>query len=121
MLSKFKILIFFAFAIFLSNASFAQESEKIDAVLAKKRAYKKENPEGKGFKIQLYNGDETNAYRIQKEYELEFENDAELTYETPEWKVRVGNYLTRLEADRALLEIKLKFTVSIVLETEIKL
>jgi hypothetical protein len=44
-----------------------------------------------------------------------------LSYESPEWKVRVGNYKTRLEADRALLKFKEKFTGAIVFETSIKL
>lgn len=116
-----KVILSVVFGLLLTGTGLAQEQEKIDAVLAQKRAYKKENPTGKGYKIQLYNGDETTAYRIQKEFEVEFEMAAELKYETPEWKVRVGNFLTRLEADRALLDIKKKFAGAIVLQTEIEL
>lgn len=118
---KFSTIFLFVCFVCISLEGFTQEQEAIDAVLAQKRAYNKKNPTGTGFKIQLYNGDETTAYRIQKEFEVEFEIDAELKYETPEWKVRVGNYLTRLEADRALLDIKKKYAGAIVLETEIKL
>jgi len=123
-ISMTKINIFFATFLLISlfgMNSFAQESTEINKVLSEKRAYNKENPSGKGFKIQLYNGDETSAYRIQKNFEIEFDMKAVLKYETPEWKVRVGNFKTRLEADRVLLEIKQKYSGAIVLQTEIKL
>ncbi|GAB1307888.1 hypothetical protein KH5_05710 [Urechidicola sp. KH5] len=115
-------LIFAAILLTAFSSSLAQsDSQKAAEVLAKKRAYKKKNPTGKGYKIQLYNGNETQAYRFKNEYELVFKKKAELLYESPEWKVRVGNYRTRLEADRALLEIKKEFRGAIVLITDIEL
>lgn len=115
-------LLFAAILFAALQSGFAQnDTEKANEVLAKKRAYKKENPIGKGYKIQLYNGNETQAYRIKNEYQVEFKEKAELVYESPEWKVRVGNYLTRLEADRALIEIKKEFSGAIVLLTDIEL
>lgn len=115
------VLITFIFAVLISVTGHAQESQEINEVLSKKIEYNKEHPEGKGFKIQLYNGNESQAYRVRSEYQIKFNEKAELLYESPEWKVRVGNYMTRLEADRALLEIKQKFSGAIVLQTEIKL
>lgn len=104
-----------------STAILGQESQKINEVLEQKRAYNKENPKGIGYRIQLYNGNETRAYKIKNEFQVEFKLKATLLYESPEWKVRVGNYKTRLEADRALLEISKKFSSAVVLETEIEL
>ena len=104
-----------------STAVLCQESQKINEVLEQRRAHNKENPTGTGFKIQLYNGNETQAYKIKSEFQVVFELKATLLYESPEWKVRVGNYKTRLEADRALLEISKKFSSAVVLETEIEL
>ena len=104
-----------------STAALSQENEKINEILEQKRAYNKENSTGIGFRIQLYNGNETRAYKIKNEFQVEFKLKATLLYESPEWKVRVGNYKTRLEADRALLEISKKFSSAVVLETEIEL
>ena len=104
-----------------SITALSQESQKINEVLEQRRAHNKENPTGMGFKIQLYNGNETQAYKIKNEFQVVFELKATLLYESPEWKVRVGNYKTRLEADRALLEISKKFSSAVVLETEIEL
>lgn len=104
-----------------STSAFSQDSQKINEVLEQRRAYNKENPTGMGFKIQLYNGNETKAYKIKNDFQIAFKSKATLLYESPEWKVRVGNYKTRLEADRALLEISKKFSSAVVLETEIEL
>jgi len=98
-----------------------QESRKITTVLAKKVEYNKNNPIGKGYKIQLFYGGETMAYRIKNEYQIEFNEVAEIKYENPDFAIRVGNFLTQIEADRALLIIKEKFTGAVVLKTEIKL
>ncbi|MCK5814776.1 MAG: SPOR domain-containing protein [Flavobacteriaceae bacterium] len=105
--------------LFSSFISSAQESKEIDAIMNKKRLYNKNHPFGDGFKIQIYNGNETEAYEFKDNYDLEFNDVAELSYEAPEWKVRVGNFYSRLEADRALLTIKQKFSGAIVLETKI--
>jgi len=118
-----KRILFSTLALFLifSATIFSQESKKINEVLEQKRVYNKENPTGIGYRIQLYNGNETRAYKIKNEFQVEFKLKATLLYESPEWKVRVGNYKTRLEADRALLEISKKFNSAVVLETEIEL
>ena len=99
----------------------AQEEQKINDVLKQRIEYNKKNRNTKGYKIQLYNGNETKAYQIKGNFQFAYGIIAELSYESPEWKVRVGNYKTRLEADRALLKIKEKFTGAIVFETSIKL
>ena len=95
--------------VFVLNTS-AQQGEKIDQVLAKKIEYNKNNQKSKGYKIQLYNGNET-----------EFGMVAVIKPQLPDWKVQVGNYKTRLEADRALLLIRKKFVGAFILETEIYL
>jgi hypothetical protein len=98
----------------------AQENKETTAILSKKTEYNRTHPFGDGFKIQLYNGSESRAYQIKRDYKSAFNEVAELSYESPEWKVRVGHFTTRLEADRALLAIKEKFKSAIVLETTIR-
>lgn len=113
--TKIITLVCFIFSMNLS----AQEEQKINDVLTQKIEYNKSNRKAKGYKIQLYNGNETKAYRIKGNFEVAYGIVAALSYESPEWKVRVGNYKTRLEADRALLIFKEKFAGAIVLETTI--
>jgi hypothetical protein len=102
--------------------AFAQsESEKIENLIEQKRDFNKNNKNSSVYKIQLYNGNETEAYKIKRNFELEFPE-----YETvidaskqPDWKTQVGYFKTRLEADRILTIISEKFEGAIVLKDKI--
>lgn len=118
---KITTKIFILLCFIFSLTANAQEEKKIDDVLAKKIEYNKKNRRAKGYKIQLYNGNESTAYRVKGNFENTYGIVAALKYESPEWKVRVGNYKTRLEADRALLLFKEKFGGAIIIETKIYL
>ncbi len=89
------------------------EQEHIKNLIAKKRAFNSEN--GYGFRIQLYNGFETESKKIKSKFELDFpEIKTYLIYQSPEWKIQIGLFRTRLEADKALLNYKKKFSGAIV-------
>jgi hypothetical protein len=108
--------------IFLSiNSSYSQsENEKINSLIEQKKAFNKTNKNIIVFKIQIYNGNETQAYAIKRNFEADFpEYNAKVGYDSPEFKTRFGNFRTRLEADRALNIIKKKYTGAIVLEEKI--
>lgn len=62
------------------------------------------------YKIQLYNGSLTEANNIKNKAKLAFPQwKTEILYETPNHKVWIGNYRTKLETDRALKEIRNEF------------
>lgn len=97
--------------------SFAQQGdvtvnqdEKITVLLnAKKELNKTENASNR-YKIQIYNGNRSDAKSAQKEFHLSFSDwRSKIEYESPNFKIWVGNFRTRLEADRALKRIKRKF------------
>ncbi|MCH2034713.1 MAG: SPOR domain-containing protein [Tenacibaculum sp.] len=46
---------------------------------------------------------------------MKFQGVPKLKYEAPEWKVQVGKYYSKIEADRALNKIKEKFSGAIVI------
>lgn len=117
-----KIILPLFFAIFLSiSNSFSQsENEKINTLIAQKKAFNKINKNINVFKIQVYNGNETQAYAIKRNFEADFpEYNAKVKYDNPEFKTQFGNFKTRLEADRALNAIKEKYAGAIVLEEKI--
>lgn len=89
------------------------ENKSVTDLIAKKRSYNKEN--GYGFRIQLYNGLENKAKSIRAKFRIEFpEVPTVINYDEPDWKIQVGNYKTKLEADKFLNTIKEKFTGAIV-------
>lgn len=117
-----RTIIFVFFATFLSlTTSYSQsENEKINTLIEQKKAFNKTNKNILVFKIQLYNGNETQAYAIKRNFEADFpEYRAKIKYDNPEFKTHAGNFRTRLEADRALNSIKLKYAGAIVLEEKI--
>ena len=104
---------------FLTSQSIYSQSKKSDSTLineliSKKRSFNKEF--GYGFRIQLYNGFETEAKKTETKFKINFpEIKTYLLYRQPEWKIQVGFYKTKLEADRALLDLKRKYGSSIVI------
>jgi len=118
MKNKIIVLPFVLFLFTLSNKSFSQNSinssTEIKNFVSKKRDFNKTY--GFGFKIQVYNGREDQARKYNARFKLEFPStSSNLVYDAPEWKVQVGNYKTKLEADKDLLVFKEKFSGIIVI------
>ena len=107
------------FVSFLTSQTIYSQSKKSDSTLineliSKKRSFNKEF--GYGFRIQLYNGFETEAKKTETKFKINFpEIKTYLLYRQPEWKIQVGFYKTKLEADRALLDLKRKYGSAIVI------
>ena len=99
-----------------------QSSENIKHIIAKKRAYNKNVIKIKGYKIQLFYGNEQRAYKVRDKFSEAFPDiKTEIRFFSPEWKVWVGSYKTKLEADFALKEIKEASFNAFVFATEIKI
>ena len=117
-MKKHSLIITFIFLVtaFAPKAN-AQEkltdNKHIISLIEKKRTYNKSN--GNGYRIQLYNGLERRARSLRNRFKVEYPDVyTKLIYKQPEWKIQVGNYKTRLHADRALNEIREKFSGAIV-------
>ena len=112
-LSSLVILVF-------SNQLVAQEGVVTidqDSDITKLLEYKKDVKTVDLYKIQLDFGSRSEAETLKRKFSNTFAQwPAEMVYETPNYKVWVGNFSTRLEADIALLEIKKKFSKAMVFE-----
>ena len=91
------------------------DNKEINALLKKKREYNRTT--GTGYRIQLYNGSESRARSIKNNFQSNFRGIfTKLVYEAPDWKVQVGSYRTRLDADKALNKIKEKYSGGIIIK-----
>lgn len=114
---KFKTLLsVFSIAFFLSNNTIcnAQEGSVVvnqDREIEQLLELKKDiNKSKKNYKIQIFNGSHSGALKAQSEFKkVFFDWPIDLEYETPNYKIWVGNFKTRLEADRALIKVKKEF------------
>lgn len=95
------------------------QDDRIGELAELKNRLVKENKLHEGFTIQLYNGEVKTANDIIKEYKATYDGwPATITYQTPNYRVWVGNFSTRLEADRALIKIQKDFPNAFVLRPD---
>lgn len=95
------------------------KDEKITELLLLKKELEKENKLTDGFTIQLYYGELSEARKKYNKYRNHFNLwPATIEYETPNYKVWVGNFSSRLEADRARLKIKDQFPSAFILKPD---
>ena len=94
------------------------QNNKLDSIIKLKKEL---NSKIQNLRIQIYSGDRENAEQIIEEF-IEIYNDttADVIYETPNYKVWVGNFYTHLEADKRLIEIRKKFRSAFILRPELK-
>lgn len=130
-LSKYRLLFFLSFLLLYQlNASSQtkegtvriESSAHIDEMVAQKKDYNKTVETFQGYKIQIYYGSEKECYEIKDEFSSLFPDiSTSIIFSTPQWKLQVGNYRTRLEADHEMVTIKKEYPAAIVLATEIEM
>ncbi len=93
----------------------------VDNLLTK---YKKAN-EGKqisGYRIQIYSGTRELAFNLRTEFMKKIpETQITVVYESPDFKTQVGNYRTKLEAEKAMETIWPLYKSAFVVKTMIDL
>ena len=108
-------------SILLSSTLQAQEGVvniSQDDAIDKLLEYKKDIKTSKVFKIQVYNSTDPDKAQREKANFLNSYDEwpVEIVWKTPNYKVWVGNFATRLEADRALVKIKKNYMYANILQ-----
>lgn len=107
------------FCAFAKAQSTVNQDNRIAELLTLKTQLTKDNELTDRYKIQLYSGERERAYSILKNYRNKVGTwSSSIEYQTPNYKVWVGNYRNRLEADRALLKIKKTFTSAFIFKPD---
>ncbi len=129
MTAKFSSLL--AFILMIPGILLSQENEgdirvessaSVKELIAQKIAFNKEQNSYPGYKIQIYYGSEKECYEIKDEFTSLFPDiPTSIIFSTPQWKLQVGEYRSRLEADKSIQSIKKEYPSAIVLATEIEL
>lgn len=101
-----------------SNQLFStfQEDPKIEQLLAEKRKANAAITINDKYKIQIFFGTIDDAKKNLALFKKEFKNtDGTIVFSNPSYKVWVGSYRTKIEAEKALLSIKKKFTSALII------
>ena len=87
-----------------------KQDPKFEQLLNEKRKINSSLTINDSYKIQIYNGGSENAKKTLNEFRQEFKDiDATIVFNTPNYKVWVGNFRTRIEAERTLATIKNRY------------
>ena len=116
-LRTLKALLLFTLFSITTNTLTAQNSNlnvnqdpKFEQLLNDKRKSNTNLSYSDRYKIQIFNGASESAKKTLNEFRQEFKNtDGTIIFNTPNYKVWVGNFRTRMEAERNLVEIKKKY------------
>ncbi|MCF1421660.1 MULTISPECIES: SPOR domain-containing protein [Mangrovimonas] len=91
------------------------QDKKIDQLLAIKKEVNASNEYSDRYKIQIFSGNLSGAEKSVTEFKKKYESwSCKMDFETPNYKVRVGNFRSRLEADKALATIKKEFPAAFI-------
>jgi hypothetical protein len=82
-----------------------------------KKAVNKEDFTSGQFTVQIFNGTYEEGDRLMKEIILEDKfRDVYLSFETPYYKIRIGKYISKIEAIKELEKIKKTFPAAFILK-----
>ena len=118
---KFLKEIKFIFAIItlviLTQKSYSQEAKvsvsqdpKFEQLLNEKRKINSSITINDRYKIQIFNGDTESSKKTLMDFKKENKDmDATIVFSTPLYKVWIGNFKTRIEAEKNLNDLKKKY------------
>ena len=93
-----------------SHASAVIQDPKIERLLAEKRKINSSITITDKYKIQLFSGDNELAKKTLVDFRKEIKNlDATIVFKTPSYKVWIGNFKSRIEAEKALFDLKKRY------------
>lgn len=106
----------FIFGGFANAQNKALNTKYLDTLLTLKRQMLNDNDIKSFYTIQLFSGPIKRAEEAKKAYEDKtYQYKATIEYETPNYKVWVGVFRTKLKADKAYAEIKEDYPNALVL------
>ena len=113
---KYLIVLYFVSFGFAQGQNKAINTNKLDELLSLKKQMINNHEIKSFYTIQLFSGQRQNAIKAKNEYDnMGLDYRAIIEYETPNYKVWVGRFRTKLYADKALAELKQDYPNALIL------
>jgi len=91
------------------NVSVNQDA-RYEQLLKEKRKINSSITVNDRYKVQIFYGDNTAARKTLTDFKKEYKTiDGTIIYESPTYKVWVGNFKSKIDAERTLIDIKKKY------------
>jgi hypothetical protein len=111
------ILLFFNFNTIIAQEVTVSQDAKFEQLLNEKRKVNSSITINNRYKIQIFNGASEESKKILIQFKKENKNyDATIVFSTPLYKVWIGNFKTRIEAERNLNILKKKYPNAILIK-----
>ncbi len=115
---------FFILSTFFCVKTVAQDSKttttidpKIDQLLKEKRKLNTSLFLNEGYKIQIFYGNSEESKKKLQEFKKEFKDlDGTIIFNSPNYKVWIGNFKSRIEVERAMIEIRKKYPSALIIK-----
>lgn len=93
------------------------QDAKFEQLLNEKRKINASITINNRYKIQIFNGNNETSKKALIDFKKDFKNyDATIIFSTPAYKVWIGNFKTRIEAEKNLEVLKKKFPNAIIIK-----
>ena len=94
-----------------------EQDEKIEKLLLEKRKNNSAITINDKFKIQIFFGNIEDSKKALLAFKKDFsQTDGTIIFSNPSYKVWVGSFKSKIEAEKALLTIKKKYTTAVIIE-----
>jgi len=116
-----KKFIYFSSIVLAMNFGFAQEGqiniEQDNEISELLEIYKSNKSNSEYYRIQVGFGDYTKAQNIKSNVEVDFpELSSKIDFDSPTYRVRVGRFKSKLEAERKFNEVRKKYPDAMLLK-----
>ena len=123
-LKKITLLSIFIFGVTATQNIYSQtkksnieQDEKIEKLLLEKRKNNSAITINDKFKIQIFFGNIEESKKTLIAFKKDFsQTDGTIVFSNPSYKVWIGSFKSKIEAEKALLSIKKKYPTSVIIE-----
>jgi hypothetical protein len=98
----------------INSKKIINENVAVDAILAQMKEKNLSITDGKGYRIQVFSGNNKTDFESARNYLLKYHSELELyeSYSQPTYKIKVGDFINVDQADKYFINLKAKFSTA---------
>lgn len=114
-LLKTIFLLFYCFCLGQNGALKITQDNKLDSIISLKKEVNKEDFTSGQYTIQVFSGNFNEGNELFEKLKNEKNEELFFSFETPYYKIRIGKYISKIDAIKKLKEIKINFPSAFIL------